>query len=66
MMSPTYTQMIEAAAFSIKKAHLFQITWCHIFTVTAVKDLRSRMVLDLTLLVPPDFGGASEKCQGEF
>jgi hypothetical protein len=20
----------------------------------------------LTLLVPPDFGGASEKCQGEF
>jgi hypothetical protein len=22
--------------------------------------------LCLTLLVPPDFGGASEKCQGEF
>jgi hypothetical protein len=23
-------------------------------------------MLVLTLLVPPDFGGASKKCQGEF
>jgi hypothetical protein len=29
-------------------------------------DLNQDKDISLTLLVPPDFGGASEKCQGEF